>query len=151
MESSASAPALQEVGHGSTYSGPRHKQRRPKPLKSSVFASDAERFRKVEEDPGPPPGHYNVSPTWKARGVVPLGVPKTEPLQREPDTRPGPGDYDVKIPSFKPRRNRKNVMGSTVQRFAEQAADSKPGPGYYNPSQGTLIRPSFNVMLDQSL
>lgn len=66
-----------------------------------------------------------------------------------------PGQYNSLSPlGQKVRTNRKNVMVGTAPRelrLGHEQSLALPGPGEYDPSpvQGSLIKPSFNILLSE--
>ena len=120
---------------------------------SSSFAYSKERFQEQEKTMGPPPGTYNVAPSWRAQGVVPMRPDTLGSKQNKiVHTMPGPGDYTIPSTLKIPRKNRKNIMVSTVQRFDMPRVEEGPGPMDYDPIPlyGNMIRPSHNVMLSST-
>ena len=86
----------------------------PKPISSF---SNSTRFEDKIADMGPPPGTYDTAPSWKAKGVVPM-VPDANVIKKkQPETLPGPGEYDIPSTIRVKPKNRKNVMLSTGKRF----------------------------------
>ena len=59
----------------------------------------------------------------------------------------GPGDYNVSTPLLRTKvgGSRKGVMMSNSERFAAESPDGPP-PSRYDIA-GSLVKPSFNVLL----
>ncbi len=124
---------------------------------TSTFVNKETRFYPVKDAPGPAPGSYDTTQKWdKAKGVLPMSKHSTESLKKylEPDTIPGPGDYNIALTYVKKVKNRKNVLVTTSSRFdstAQTAAkEERPTPMTYDPHgpiYGSLIKPSHNILL----
>lgn len=130
------------------------RQRRPvRPAFSSNFASTEGRFIPDKDPPAPPPGTYDVHMSWAAKGVPVMKETKVKTLKTSDTPMPGPGDYSIASPFGKKSQNRRNLMGSAVERFSSAGlskdAGMTPGPDQYDPypMHGSLIRPSHNVYL----
>lgn len=66
-------------------------------------------------------------------------------------SRPRPGQYDLDRKSHS-WRNPKNIMLSASAREVWQKPNDVPGPGEYTvvPMEGSLLRPSHNVLLSDN-
>ena len=122
--------------------------------KTSSFADTSTRFGKSNAAEAPPPGTYDVRPQWKASGCVPLF---SGPKERIPKTHStsgdvGPAQYNVKSTFGKRSQNRKDILVSTSTRFGLSKTNDVPGAGHYYPeySQGSLIRPTFNIAIAEA-
>jgi hypothetical protein len=118
---------------------------------SSSFSKSAERFAAEKiADMGPPPGAYNVEPSWKANGALPMKTTQVDIRKKIDVTSPGPGDYVLPSTMKIPRNNPKNIMISTGKRFEpEYRIPVGPSPMDYDPIPlyGNMIRPTHNIML----
>lgn len=118
---------------------------------TSSFSKSKERFLQEKiADSGPPPGTYNVAPSWKANGPLPMKETEVEIRRKSNNIAPGPGDYILPSTIQVARPHRKNVMISTGKRFEpEFKVPEGPGPMDYDPIPlyGNMIRPTHNIML----
>lgn len=127
----------------------------PQPMSS--FSYTKERFEDKINQLGPPPGSYDVAPSWTKKGGVPVMKPDPKlDLSRDvrqpavPDTMPGPGDYTLPSSIKVPKKSRKNVMISTgTRKGPETLGGGAPPPGTYDPIPlyGNFITRSHNVLL----
>lgn len=118
-----------------------------RPKYSSMFAPNSEdRFRPVKTPPGPPPGAYNTSLSWKTGAIV--MAPCVVTNKKVSEQSPGPGQYTLPITiGQKEYRNPKQVLISTCSR-EEKFGNSNPGPGTYNvPLYGNMLIKSHNILL----
>lgn len=115
------------------------------------FAPNAEdRFKPAKTPPGPPPGSYEVNPSWKV-GSVPMVPPTFNQAMKRHEVRPGPGDYQIVQPKKYP--NRKKIMISNSPRVSKEfkgnLKGTMPGPGTYNPEPlyNNMLKSSHNILL----
>jgi hypothetical protein len=136
---------------------------------TAIFTSKTNRFAINKHDipESPPPGTYNTAPSWyTARGVVPLAPSRNESILRALPAGPGPGDYELAGETAhdrNKRKNRKNVLVSTSQRFETDAKStnryiygvnkkgSGPGPQDYNPQGGSMLKASYNALMNPDM
>lgn len=142
---------------------------------SAVFASKMDRFaiNRHSIPESPPPGTYDTRPSWyTAKSVLPIAPPKTESILKALPVSPGPGEYDIAAETTHDRmkrRNRKNILVSTSERFQTDKDIQKkyvydvgkkgsgPGPGDYDPNilvKGdcrSLVKPSYNALMNRDM
>lgn len=141
----------------------------PAQSNTAIFTSKVDRFAINKHDipESPPPGTYNTRPTWNnVKGVLPLAPPKTESIMRPNPVGPGPGYYETAAETSydrAKRRNRKNVLVSSSERFQHDRGStmryiygvgkkgSGPGPQDYDTGNSSLIKPSYNALMNPDL
>ena len=141
----------------------------PAQSNNAIFASKTNRFAINKHDipESPPPGTYNTTPLWNsAKGVVPLAPPKTESILKQLPPSPGPGYYETAAETSydrAKRRNRKNILVSTGERFDTDKMNTKryiygvskkgsgPGPQDYDRNSSSLYRHSYNAMMNPDM
>lgn len=140
----------------------------PTQSNNAIFASKTNRFilNKQEISESPPPGTYNVAPSWNtAKGILPVAPSTTQSILKPLGISPGPGDYDIAIETSvdrAKRRNRKNILVSSSDRFQERKEIERynfglgrkgtgPGPGDYNPRDSSILKPSHNALMNPEL